>query len=238
MVFQLPVMYFPEVPAEYHLGDSEEFRPYLYSSHLRFSYGSEKGRPRDEWQHDLAHRGVGSMVRELQKYGFSALLVARRGYADAGQTLLAELATAGVDTIIAESGDFVCLKLNPVPKPLLPATFQAGWSDLEGTAGQTWRWSSGNATIGFHNAGPVPQQVHVSFSIQSLQPRQLTLVFNSNSINSVSLKPDTEVPMAFDLVLEPGDYDLAFYTDVPGQLPANGDARILAYEVRNFSVDP
>ena len=49
MVFQLPVMEFPEAPV-LGLLPYDHFRPYLYSKTLRFSFGSVKGRDRDKWQ--------------------------------------------------------------------------------------------------------------------------------------------------------------------------------------------
>ena len=49
MVFQLPVMAFPEVAPAHNLGDYEHFRPYLATRALRFSYGMLKGRSRHRW---------------------------------------------------------------------------------------------------------------------------------------------------------------------------------------------
>ena len=39
MVFQIPVMDFPESPGP-NIGSYDHFRPYLYSNHLRYSFGS------------------------------------------------------------------------------------------------------------------------------------------------------------------------------------------------------
>ena len=48
MVFQLPVMDFPEVPPIHQMTDYEHFRPYILSDELRFSYGANKGRGDNE----------------------------------------------------------------------------------------------------------------------------------------------------------------------------------------------
>src|SRR5207249_2171272 len=46
LLFQLPIVDFPEAfPGACY----DHFRPYLFSRHLRFSFGAVKGRARDDW---------------------------------------------------------------------------------------------------------------------------------------------------------------------------------------------
>lgn len=77
-VFQLPVMRFPEesflaMPAYDH------FRPYLYSTHVRWSYGAVKGREGDRWQCAVVQRPLPEFIRELRENGFSGITINRRG---------------------------------------------------------------------------------------------------------------------------------------------------------------
>ncbi|HEY5282620.1 MAG TPA: hypothetical protein VIM14_07515, partial [Polyangia bacterium] len=107
-VFQLPVMSFPEVPNINAMSDYEPFRPYVWSKTLRFSYGSQKGRARENWQATCARKPVPDMVRELSDKGFAAILIQRAGFADRGRGLEAALAGAGLSRIAGNpQGDMV-----------------------------------------------------------------------------------------------------------------------------------
>jgi len=121
MVFQLPIMDFPESPSP-TVGPYDHFRPYLYSNHLRFSFGSDKGRPREEWQHDLAELSAGDAVRRIESYGFSALYVNRNGFSDKGEALIQALKDMGrVDMIESAQGDLIGVFLKPSGQPTLPS---------------------------------------------------------------------------------------------------------------------
>lgn len=134
MVFQVPVMDFPESPAA-GIPSYDHFRPYLYSSRLRYSFGSMKGRPRDEWQKAVQAKmlegavpdqqaqkirfniaNVNAAVDELQKRGFGAVYVNRNGFPDRGRGLVEALAELGFDSPPIESplGDLTCI---PIGKP-------------------------------------------------------------------------------------------------------------------------
>ncbi|MFM9010963.1 MAG: hypothetical protein ACKON8_08865 [Planctomycetota bacterium] len=136
MVFQLPVMDFPESPAP-GVPSYDHFRPYLYGGGLRYSFGSMKGRPREEWQKAIQAKmfegaagdqqaqkirfniaSVNAAVDELQKKGFAALYVNRNGFPDRGKGLLEALAELGFDAPPIESqlGDLACIRLAPAAR--------------------------------------------------------------------------------------------------------------------------
>jgi hypothetical protein len=132
MIFQLPVMDFPEVPPLLGVSDYEQLRPYFFSRRLRFSYGSDKGRYRERWQSEAEQLGPQGLVTVLENYGFSAVLINRKGYADRAQSLLQGLNAAGRANVLAESSDFICIALSPAPHPVLPPEFDGHWYALEG----------------------------------------------------------------------------------------------------------
>ena len=69
MLFMLPVVDFPEGARVRKATDYEHFRPYLFSTRLRYSYGSDKGRPREEWQRaveELAPEAMAAALEELR----------------------------------------------------------------------------------------------------------------------------------------------------------------------------
>jgi len=105
MVFQLPVMEFPESPQP-GMPPYDHFRPYLYSSGLRFSFGSMKGRDRDRWQQEIQQvlasnarfdqeqqtlqfdpASVRRAIAALRERGFTAVYINRNGFPDRGRGL-------------------------------------------------------------------------------------------------------------------------------------------------------
>jgi phosphoglycerol transferase len=98
-VFQLPVMGFPEAGQIGALLDYEQFRPYLWSKTLRFSYGTHRGRERERWQALCARKPVQDMVRELVEKGFAAILVHREGFADRGRAMESALIGVGLSRV-------------------------------------------------------------------------------------------------------------------------------------------
>jgi hypothetical protein len=161
MVFQLPVVVFPEAPPHFQLGDSEHFRPFLATETLRFSYGAIKGRSRGQWQRDLARLPTAEMVRALESYGFAAIYLNRRGFADRGEALLAELAALGrKEQIEGLRREQIVVRLRPAENPAPPMartlTFGRGWQRPPAGAppGGAWaepRWAYEAATMSFYN---------------------------------------------------------------------------------------
>lgn len=130
MIFQLPVMEFPETPVP-GIASYDHFRPYLHGSRLRYSFGSMKGRPREQWQPAVQQKmfegavpdqqaqkirfsiaNVNAAIDEMQKRGFKAVYINRNGFPDRGKGLLEALAELGFDTVIASPlGDLTCVLL-------------------------------------------------------------------------------------------------------------------------------
>ncbi|MDP9004918.1 MAG: hypothetical protein M3N12_09040 [Verrucomicrobiota bacterium] len=120
MVFQLPVMEFPEVDPRRGVADYENFRPYLYAKRLRFSYGNDKGRNREKWQKDAEQLEAPLLAGLLESYGFSAILINRKGYEDGAASLLHNLQAVGKTDLLVESPEFFGVALTPAAHPALP----------------------------------------------------------------------------------------------------------------------
>jgi hypothetical protein len=131
MVFQLPVMEFPESPMQ-GVPPYDHFRPYVFSTRLRFSFGTHKGRDRDTWQAALqaklfegasVDRQAGRIelnvanariaVEELERLGFSAVYINRNGFPDRGECLENALRELGYTKppIRNAMGDLTCIPL-------------------------------------------------------------------------------------------------------------------------------
>jgi phosphoglycerol transferase len=97
MIFQLPVMSFPENPPVARMKDYDLLRGYLHSNHLRWSYGTIKGREGDIWLRQVASQPLDEMVETLAWAGFSGIYIDRNGYADNAVKIEKELYTALCD---------------------------------------------------------------------------------------------------------------------------------------------
>jgi len=113
MVFQFPVMEYPESPVP-GVGSYEHFRPYLYSSKLRYSFGSQKGREREAWQKEVASMPIKKALPEIARRGFAAIYINRRGFQDGGKSLEDAIREQGYTRPLIRSpaGDLDCIPLD------------------------------------------------------------------------------------------------------------------------------
>ena len=113
MVFQLPIMEFPEAPSP-GVPPYDHFRPYLYSRQLRFSFGSMKGRPREQWQKELGQMPFEQAVARIKERGFAAIFINRNGFPDKGRQIEDKLVEMGYSAppIRSAAGDLTCILLD------------------------------------------------------------------------------------------------------------------------------
>jgi len=127
MLYTLPAIDFPEPfsgrgASKFRSSFYNSMRPFLYSSKLRYSYGSHKGRQGADWQIDVQELPPAEMVTLLESYGFSAILLNSDGYEDHGANLLAALAKAGwpIEFEKGVDNEWVFIRLHPSQNPTLP----------------------------------------------------------------------------------------------------------------------
>ena len=205
MVFQLPVMAFPESPPAHELGDYEHFRPYLATQSLRFSYGMLKGRSRGRWQRDAENLPTGEFVEKLERYGFSALYFNRRGFKDRGQKLLSELNAIGrTRRIEGKSGEQVVVFLQPSSNAELPMavtlTFGRGWHSAQ--PGEA-RWAFGPAAGSYYNPYPTAITVNLRLVMSGVGRREVRIALNGAEIHRHSVS-DVRTTLALRVTLQPG----------------------------------
>ncbi|KXU34429.1 hypothetical protein AXK12_00525 [Cephaloticoccus capnophilus] len=127
MIYILPVLDFPE-PFEGRGAYKINFfiydpiRPFLYSTKLRYSYGSNKGRQGADWQLDVQELPPKEMAATLESFGFSGILFNRKDYADGGEKFLTELGEAGWPMEFEQGigNEWVFIRLTPAARPALP----------------------------------------------------------------------------------------------------------------------
>ena len=237
MIFQLPAMAFPEVPPVLGVADYELLRPYLFSRHLRFAYGNNKGRGREFWESTALKPESPAFITQLEHYGFSALFIARDGYADKGAAILADLRALGRTRILAASLEWTCLALQPSARPTLPPEFGPNWAAFEGAPGHHWRWSLGNASMVFHHAESTPRRLQLDFAAGTIIPRRLNISMRGEVLADLALDPTAPpTPVHLELTLKPGANELRFETDVPASRGSETDRRPLAFRLVDWKI--
>ena len=220
MVFQLPVVVFPEAPPQFQLGDSEHFRPFLATDSLRFSYGSIKGRSRGQWQRDLSRLPTAEMVRALESHGFAAIYLNRRGFSDRGEALLAELAALGrTERIEGARREQIVVRLRPSDRPVPPLgrrlTFGRGWhrpppgSPIGGAMPEA-RWAYESATASYFNPYPEARWFALKLRMSGAgQRRTVRMAVNEREqLNATLTAAEREFTLRVQLKPGPNHFDL------------------------------
>lgn len=233
MLFQLPVMGFPEVVPPWRLADYELFRPYLATHTLRLSYGAAKQRARSRWQRDLEHAPARVLVRRLEEYGFAAIYLNRKGYEDGADALLRELRALGYDRRIQSPlGGQIAVLLRPaaVARPPLARlfTYGRGWHPRveEGV-----RWAYGPAVLSYFNPFDRPITVMAELTLEAVGPRRIVLLHEDRAAGAVQADRAGCVLRVPALVLTPGVNRFRLQADAPPDRQGAG-----RYQLRSFGL--
>lgn len=238
MVFQLPVLGFPEVVPPHRLTDYEHFRPYLLSERLQFSYGTAKHRARGRWQRDLEGRPTEELVRRLEAVGFAALHVNRKGFEDRAERLLRELEQLGYARLFrSELGNQVVVLLRPAPRPQPPMaralTFGQGWH-LRPEAGV--RWAGGRAVLSYFNPHPGPVEVDVRLDLVAPRARRVRLEHAGRARAEVTVDAGGALLRVRGLSLAPGISTVVLTSPDPVRREGPGPNQLRAFGLREQAV--
>ena len=238
MVFQLPVVPFPEAPPVYELADYEHFRPYLATHSLRFSYGSLKGRSRGRWQRDAETLPTSEFVKKLERYGFAAVYFSRRGYADGGEKLLRELTAMGrTERIENPQSDQVVVFLHPASQPEPPVartlTFGQGWHSA--VPGEP-RWAYGPAALSYFNplSHPIERALHLVVS--GVDDRTLRIRINDAEPITKPIRGERS-ELCLRTTLKPGVNRIDVETDEPAVRVSNAAGHLRSFALHEARVD-
>ncbi len=255
MVFQLPVVPFPEAGRTEQMPDYEHAMPFLTSHRVRFSYGQLRPSPVLAWERYVSGLPALEMVRALELAGFTGLCVNTRGYPDKGAALLAALKATGrpafktpakVDdirvfhlepVIVTVPPDFTDPRFGerwneqaPNGQPLLLAL--RGWFAPEYQDGHVWRWATREATLGLWHDGP-PERVTLHFKLGGPATNRVALRLGEKGLWLLAAGGQTQDVM---IELQPGLNTLEWQLDGTPFRPGGGDSRELGFMVENLSV--
>ncbi len=206
MVFQLPVLEFPEVAPPHKLLDYEHFRPYLATRTLCFSYGAAKTRSRSRWQREVAQLPAAEMVARLESHGFAALYVNRRGYEDGGAALLGELGRLGYRPSVTDATqEQVVVRLQPAEHPTPPLaeslTFGQGWhlQPVEGV-----RWAYETAALSYFNPHAADLAVDLQLDLEARTEREVVFERDGEVLATWRVGPERRTLRVRAAQLAPG----------------------------------
>ncbi|HWF20336.1 MAG TPA: hypothetical protein VG754_13785 [Verrucomicrobiae bacterium] len=242
-VFQMPAMVFPEALPIGQLLGYEMFAPYVYTKHLRFSFGSTRGRTREEWQWEVEKMPVPQMIESLEKFGFSAIYINRKAYADHADDLLKKLGEAGCKIVCEDDmHDLICVELKPSSSPELPHTddraqivLKKGWIIHERTPLENQQWSDGDASLTFFTDQKQVTSYSLKCGIGSISLRHVSIEIKGHEVWSGEIPAGKAVPVVLTLDGWPGNNTIQFKTDQPPVKP-NDSAPPLAFTVINLQI--
>jgi hypothetical protein len=252
MVLQLPYSAYPENAPIQRLRDYDELRPYLHSTHLRFSYAAIKGRP-DDWHATASTYPLRALVAGSSAAGFAGIIVDRFGYADRGAALEAELgALLGAPTVVAGDRRLAFWDLAPVkaqidsaeqarlgPGFLHPVTTTwvkgAGGAETDGI--KRWRWLHARATVQIDNPASTTARVRLRAGLRSGSGASVvTIRLPDGSVQTRDAGPE-EAQVRLVVDVPPGRSQVTL--DTAGEpVPLDVDARGLFLQVIDLRLVP
>lgn len=207
MIFQLPVVDFPETRPPNQLPDYDPFRLYLVTHTQRLSYGVLKSGSIAQWQRDFEALAPADLVQALEQAGFSAICIDRRGYTDNGEALSTALRSTGRQVLWDRPGtDYVVFQLQPQSRSRAPLathlTFGQGWSNAPGET--QLRWSNGPAVLSYYNPYRQPIRASLHLSVSRDVPAQFRVAVNGQERLSLPVKAQLNPVVIEKLELKPG----------------------------------
>lgn len=234
MVFQLPVVSFPEANPIFGLQAYDQAIPYVIDrGKLRWSFGGMRGR-RADWQINWGQLPTDTMVRGIAVAGFDALWVDDRGYSDHGSGLHRQLdRLLGPPHAISSNGYQRWYDLRPLRRHLAAENSAAAIatsrelilnsatalvvndsiSPVPPAPGLTQQMVQ-NSSIVLHNPLAAPRSILLHINATAIVPSTLTLS-TGRFTEKVRLSPHARTT-AIRLTVPSGTTVLAASTDAPG----------------------
>ena len=261
MVYQMPYHPFPESGPLHRMEDYSHLRGYLHSRSLRWSYGGMKGRDGDAWFRALGALSVSEQLDAAAARGFGAVYFDRRGYADRGRAMVAELgARMGEPLAVSRDGDRRIYRLAPFRQgiggeapPGPPASGEVDFARHElpasvaSTGGlshaEPWgRWTEGGvATIRL--ASPLPRSFTLELAARTAYGPNAGAPFRARVGDqerefTVSGVPEV-IRLEFDLRRSADTIEIRVPRPTsPSSLGQGEDARLLGLGLRSLRVIP
>jgi len=241
MIFQLPYVPFPESPAMFEMRDYELFRGYLHSRNLRWSYGAMKGRNGDLWQRAIVNLPVDKFVQSLSAAGFSGIYLDRRAYADGGAEMAKKLGEYLTVTPQSSRDEyrlfFSMVEFNQSkragPVPAITVDWLGGFSHIEATPQDNWRWCSSSGELLITNSSQQNKTASLEMLLVTSVEEKANMFLRGPDFSQDLRVGTIPVPFSKTVTVPPGTYSIKFASDAK-RVDAPLDPRVLVFKVVNF----
>jgi hypothetical protein len=254
MIFQMPYVPFPEYATVYEMGDYALFRGYLHSKTLRWSYGTIKGRDGDLWLRDVSSRKLPEMLPMIALAGFGGIYIDRLGFADRAAGVESELSrllntTPFISTnkqlVFFDMTDFVtklqqkyspeqwALKRQHALNPLT-LSWTNGFSDLEGSGENSWRWSSYNGELWIKNPLGHDRRLNLEMELSSGYAEFANMNIASSAFSDWLRVNNQGVRYSKSMTVPPGTFIIRLSCEAR-RVGAPRDERTLVFKVMKLN---
>ncbi len=244
MVFQLPVVPYPESVPIGGVHSYDLLRPWFFTKSLRLSFGTDKGRQREDWMQAVERMPGAQMASTLEKYGFAGILLNRKGIQENGQTLIKQLKEAGKVQMFDDGRqEHLLVLLSPASSPELPppgnrTQFQlkSGWVGASGSPSGTQHWTDGDAVMTFFNPPKLyAQSYRLSCQVGSMASRRVHIELNGREVWTGLVEANQLVPLNLQLDAKPGANQIRLTTDVT-ERPSKANPTPRAFALVNLQI--
>ena len=245
MVFQWPLLRYPESPKIREMWQYEQLMGYLLSKDLRFSHGNCSNRPEATWQLDLVGKDPQFICTQLERYGFAALWLYTGGLDDGERGLWKDWKRP--PDFKSPQGDLWVYCLKPWNRPELPEmkpcrTLSPAFlgQERDDRLGLSWRWVWGRAKVDLLLPKPCPYRLRFGVSAAG-SPRNIELRLDGKLYGQVLAPAEWGVYQQVDIDLshlKAGDHRLELIPGGSALPPLLKDGRRLTFQYINESFQP
>jgi phosphoglycerol transferase len=221
-VFQFPITSFPPDGGRLQMGAYDHARPFLWSSHLRWSWPTFSHR-HHAWDQQLLALPHAEWARRLVLSGFDAVWIDRNGADDRGAALESALLGAGAVRVAPQvSARYGLVDLAPVKSSLQQELGNAGFAQAAaaampvaavdygqgfyapemGQGGRQFRWMQREANLSVRNFAGTPVRAELALALQSGGPGEVAVLAEGREIGRLRSSLAGE-ENALTLTLEP-----------------------------------
>lgn len=250
----------------YKIEDYDLLRGYLHSGDLRWSYGSMKGRYGDEWQKSVSGMPIDDMVMVLSSNGFNGIYVDSYGYPENDTTLISELSRVLDTTpIVSGNGRLYFFDMtgynersggnytqseqellrhmafdpsirNEVTSRPLFMEWRGGFSVLEGSIENNWRWCSHDGELYIINPSKQDIKVKMNMSVATGYDERSELFIDSD-LFSQCLEVNVNGTFLEKEIMIPHGRHIIKFTSHEKSIDDADDMRARVFRISNFSME-
>lgn len=249
MIFQLPVLQFPETPGLNKMTAYDLVRGYLHSEKLRWSYPAMKREAADVWQQTVAGMSTPEMLRALVCAGFSGLYVDRFGYVDNGNEIELTMSQLLGESPIVANSRLLFFNLEHYKTALRNSMSDPEWQEYQDRSmpplvvydhgfypeamlqGKRLRWCRGQTKLRLYNVSSRPKRVVFEMSVASGAAGYHSLQISSPVLHKFLHIDQQGLRLRETFILSPGATQITFNCDAPAvRTPGDPDARVFRLE--------